>query len=291
VQQFKPQLTAPLPEGWFAKGSLTLLAPDGMANVIASSEPIDASIDTTQYAQVQGDLLRREFPGYHEFAFAPAKMLGERQGYIRRFEWTPPDGDPVTQIQLYCVENGRGYTATATTPTTQFERYEMQFRKLLGKLMINDGGGVIDVGGGGDDGNRIFVPEIVAELPEGWFVKEQNTLLSSDGEANVIASSEPLDASIDTTQYAQVQGELLRSEFPGYREFSFGPAKMLGERQGYIRRFEWTPPGGAPVTQIQLYSTESGRGFTATATTLTTQFERFEMLFRQVLGGLKLNQG
>ncbi len=29
MQRFKPQLTAPLPEGWFAKESITLLAPDG----------------------------------------------------------------------------------------------------------------------------------------------------------------------------------------------------------------------------------------------------------------------
>lgn len=27
MQRFKPQLTAPLPEGWFAKESITLLAP------------------------------------------------------------------------------------------------------------------------------------------------------------------------------------------------------------------------------------------------------------------------
>lgn len=44
LQRFKPQLTAPLPEGWFAKESITLLAPDGQANVIASSEPLDRTI-------------------------------------------------------------------------------------------------------------------------------------------------------------------------------------------------------------------------------------------------------
>ncbi|MCB0880015.1 MAG: DcrB-related protein [Thermoleophilia bacterium] len=137
MQRFKPQLTAPLPEGWFAKESITLLAPDGQANVIASSEPLDPTIDTNQYAQVQGDLLRKEFPGYREFAFEPARMLGGKQGYIRRFEWTPPDGVAVTQIQLYYAEEGRGYTATATTPSTQFERFEMQFRQLLGGLALD----------------------------------------------------------------------------------------------------------------------------------------------------------
>lgn len=137
MDRFKPQLTAPLPEGWFAKESITLLAPDGKANVIASSEPLDQGIDTQRYAEVQGELLRKEFPGYREFAFEPTKMLGDRQGYIRRFEWTPPDGVAVTQIQLYYAENGRGYTATATTPTTDFERFEMQFRQLLGGLKLD----------------------------------------------------------------------------------------------------------------------------------------------------------
>jgi len=137
VQPFKPRLTALLPEGWFAKESVTLLAPDGQANVIASSEPLDPTIDTTQYATVQGDLLRKEFSGFREFAFEPAKWLGGRQGYIRRFEWTPSDGVPVTQIQLYYAESGRGYTATATTPSTQFERFEMEFRLLLDGLQLD----------------------------------------------------------------------------------------------------------------------------------------------------------
>lgn len=137
MQRFKPQLTAPLPEGWFAKESITLLAPDGQANIIASSEPLDPSIDTDRYAEVQGELLRKEFPGYREFAYEPAQMLGGRRGFIRRFEWTPPDGVPVTQIQLYYAENGRGYTATATTPSTAFERFELQFRQLLGGLQLD----------------------------------------------------------------------------------------------------------------------------------------------------------
>lgn len=111
----------------------------GQANVIASSEPLDPTIDTDQYATVQGDLLRQEFPGYRNFSFGPAKMLGGKSGYIRRFEWTPPDGVAVTreEIQLYYAEEGRGYTATATTPSTQFERFDMQFRQLLGGLTLD----------------------------------------------------------------------------------------------------------------------------------------------------------
>lgn len=131
MQKFKRQLTAPLPEGWFAKESITLLAPNGQANVIASSEPLDPAIDTNLYAQVQGDLLRKEFPRYREFASEPARMLAGKNGYMRHFEWTPAGGDAVTQIQFYYAEEGRGYTITATAPSTQFERFEVQFRQLL----------------------------------------------------------------------------------------------------------------------------------------------------------------
>ncbi len=120
MSRFRPQISAWLPDGWFAKESITLLAPDGQANVIVSSEPLDPSIDSYRYAEVQGTLLRQEFPGYRELVFEPTEMLGGRRGYLRRFEWKPPDGVPVTQLQMYYTEHGRGYTATATTPSNQY---------------------------------------------------------------------------------------------------------------------------------------------------------------------------
>jgi hypothetical protein len=143
MARFGPTISAPLPEKWFAKESLTLLAEDGQANVIASSEPLDAGIDTEQYARVQGDLLHKEFPGYTEFSFEETKAFGGEGGHLRRFEWLPPDGVPVTQMQLYYVPPGqgpdlnRGYTATATTPTSEFERYEPDLRDILEGLLID----------------------------------------------------------------------------------------------------------------------------------------------------------
>ena len=38
MQRFKPQLTAPLPEGWFGKESITLLAPDGQVTDFSALE-------------------------------------------------------------------------------------------------------------------------------------------------------------------------------------------------------------------------------------------------------------
>lgn len=137
AQVFAPRLRAPLPDGWFAKESITLLAPDGRANVIASSEPLDPSITAQRYAEVQGDVLNKEFPAYRELGFRPTLVLGGRPGYLRQFEWTPEDGEPVTQIQLYYAANGRGYTATATTPSSDFRRLEHQLGDIIAGLYID----------------------------------------------------------------------------------------------------------------------------------------------------------
>jgi hypothetical protein len=135
---FAPELRLLVLDGWFAKESHTLLAPDGQANVIASSEPLDASTDLQRYAQEQGERLSAEFPGYVEHDFRAELVLGGRPGFVRTFSWTPPDGQAVTQIQLYYVRAGRGYTATATTPTSEFGRYEAQLRQILDGLLIAD---------------------------------------------------------------------------------------------------------------------------------------------------------
>jgi hypothetical protein len=136
------QLSALLPDGWFFKESITLLAPDGRANVIASAEPLDPTIGLEQYAGVQGELLEKEFPGYRELAYEDMNVLGGREGKLRRFEWHPPpnrsnvETGPVTQLQFYYVENGRGYTATATAPSTEFGRYQLQLADILETLLL-----------------------------------------------------------------------------------------------------------------------------------------------------------
>jgi hypothetical protein len=129
-------LMAAVPNGWFAKDSTTLLAPDGQANIIASSEPLDPSIDTDTFAAAQGDLLKGEFPEYQEKSFERVSLFGGRDGYMREFEWTPEDGVRVTQIQIYYASGGRGYTATATTPTQQFPDREVLLRQTLRAFRI-----------------------------------------------------------------------------------------------------------------------------------------------------------
>jgi hypothetical protein len=81
-------------------------------------------------------LLEREFPSFRQLSYEETEAFGDRQCFLRRFEWLPPDGVAVTQLQLYYAEAGRGYTATATTPSSQFARYELELRDVLEGLLI-----------------------------------------------------------------------------------------------------------------------------------------------------------
>jgi hypothetical protein len=133
------RLSVTAPPHWFVKESLTFLEPTGQANVIASSEPVETFLETEQYAEVQGELLREEFPGYRELSFTRIELRDGRSACQRLFQWHPPDGVPVQQMQLYFVEEARGYTATATAPVTAFERHLGEFEQILRSLALSAG--------------------------------------------------------------------------------------------------------------------------------------------------------
>lgn len=134
MERFGGRLRLPLPEGWWGKESLTLVAPDGRANVIASLEPVPPDVDSKRYAETIGDQMTlTEFPGLRILRFEPTKLMGDRvEGYLRVFEWDPPE-EPhsVIQIQIYHAANGSGLTATATAPDADYDRYEAQLLTVL----------------------------------------------------------------------------------------------------------------------------------------------------------------
>ena len=134
----RSMLAAGVPSGWFRKESLTILAPNGQGNVIFSCEPLSPEIDAFGYADVQGNLLRREFERYQEESFEPGLVFGDKSGYVRRFNWAPPDGVPVSQTQLYYAVPGRGFTATATAPGPR-GAMSQQLEQILMSLRIVDG--------------------------------------------------------------------------------------------------------------------------------------------------------
>jgi hypothetical protein len=121
-----------IPDGWFWKESFDLLAPEGNANIIASTEPLDPEITLDKFVQAQGDLLSTEFPGFHEFKLERARIRGVLEAMLREFAWNPPDGERVRQLQLYAVRDGRSITATGTTPESAWEANGEQ---LLGTML------------------------------------------------------------------------------------------------------------------------------------------------------------
>jgi hypothetical protein len=137
MQSFRHAITAQIPDDWLTKESITLYEQNWEANVIASYEPIEEGLTSKEYAESQGDPLRQEFPAYDEISFSPTELLGGRSGYLRKFEWTPPDGERVTQLQLYYAENGRGFTATATTSSVAFYKFERVLIDVLRNLSLS----------------------------------------------------------------------------------------------------------------------------------------------------------
>lgn len=133
---FMPDLSGVVPTSWHTKASITFLASDGQANVIASSEPVSPDIAPAEYAEAQGRLLREEFPSYRELRFESATIFGGKSGFRRRFTWLPPDSVEVYQIQLYYVEEARGYTATATTPAARRPVIEPELSSILNGLRL-----------------------------------------------------------------------------------------------------------------------------------------------------------
>lgn len=129
-----------IPEGWYVKESYTVLAPDGQANVIVSSEPLDPGVEARQYAEVQGSLLRGEFPGYEEDGDVEPFSIHGLSGpaFLRRFRWQPEDGVAVRQVQVYGVRSGRGFTATATAPLTSFSSYAAVLSAVLATLTVDE---------------------------------------------------------------------------------------------------------------------------------------------------------
>ena len=127
-------ITLPLPPEWVFRESLTLVAPSGRANVIASSEPVPSDMDTSAYALTQRELLK-ELPGYEELSTETFTLAGGEQALLRKHTWQPEDTKPVTQLQVYYVSGDRAYTVTATAPTEEFDEH----RAVLGEVVAGLG--------------------------------------------------------------------------------------------------------------------------------------------------------
>ncbi len=129
--------------------------------------------------------------------------------------------------------------------------------------------------------------QLSLEVPQGWSVQEKLTLLSPDGSGNVIASCEPLDG-MGLEEYVELQGDLLRENFPDYREHRLEPVVVSGGIAGMLRDYGWTPEGASPTRQLQLYVVFEGRAITTTATSLESSHADLRALLTDTVLSLGL---
>lgn len=288
-------LSIAAPVGWSIRESLTVIAPDaGLANVTLSSAPLETPIDVEQFAAMQGELGRGAFQGYEEDSFNVTTCGLPGRCFLRQFRWTPPHTDwvPVTQLQQYAVAAMRGYTATATALSTEFEGLESQLRAILGSCAVESQAPVQTQRSPlpRASSHKTWRSQLKLGVPTGWLIKESLSLQAPDGQGNLNYYSEPLDHSVDAEEFVRAQGDRMRTELPHYVESALGRAVLPGNREGRLRWFQWVPPDGVPVTQLQQYEVGPGRGYIATATSPTGTFHAFEADFRAVLSSCGTGQ-
>ena len=105
--------------------------------MIVSVEPLAPDIDLSAYALRQAVLLQNEFPRYTELLLTEI-MTPQGPLPLRVFEWNPPNGVPVRQHQMYWVEPGLGYCATATAPATVADRHDDAFFAVLSGTRLGE---------------------------------------------------------------------------------------------------------------------------------------------------------
>jgi hypothetical protein len=189
--------------------------------VIASGEPIDDGIDAERYASVQGDQLRVQMPGFEEREFGPASDFLGRPGFRRVFGWTPPDGVEVTQIQMYAVADGRGYTATATAPASNFEAFASTFDVVLSSLRLGPGTGattealpeapVLPPPPDTEDSLRDRVQDLLVRFVGQIQVDDRGGLSFPHGSTRIFARVSPFNDTFVVTVYALTNVDVPRT--------------------------------------------------------------------------------
>jgi hypothetical protein len=136
MYRFTARLTALIPDGWFARESIQLASAEHDAFVVGSADVLPPGTTVEQYAEQYGEQLRERLPNYQELELEQATLPGGRPAFIRKFRWAPPDGDPVAELQMYTVENGRGIIASGRTAEETFGELEQRLRELLAGIGV-----------------------------------------------------------------------------------------------------------------------------------------------------------
>jgi hypothetical protein len=146
VKPFRSDLTALIPSGWLVRESIELASVDDNAYVTAAVDAVDPKTTAHQLAERYATVLSKQLSGYEEIRIDEADLPGGRSAVVRKFRWTPPSGEPVEELQMYAVQDGRGVVATAMARETGFDELEPKLRELLAGIGIGtpaSAGGVL----------------------------------------------------------------------------------------------------------------------------------------------------
>jgi hypothetical protein len=130
--RFKPRLSASVPEGWLVRESIELMAPDERVSVLATGNLVSPETTLEQYAEQVAAELREHAPGYEELSLETVD-LGGRPAMLRKLRWTPEGAEPVSELQMYLVADGRALAAIARS---RGEMVEADLRALLAGIQL-----------------------------------------------------------------------------------------------------------------------------------------------------------
>jgi uncharacterized protein YjbI with pentapeptide repeats len=137
LKEFRRLLVRHLPSGWRNipdPFGITLESPGEDAHLYAESVAYDGT--AKEYADEYEQDFKLNYPGFRQYQFMPITMLGGRPAYMRRYG---AEGDKFpfeNYIDVYYVEQGRGYVFVLTSYSQGWPLFQRDFRKILNTLRV-----------------------------------------------------------------------------------------------------------------------------------------------------------
>lgn len=130
-----------LPESWTItdndEDSIEITSLDNQAIVTINKNADFSETDALRFAKGTEKQTLRSFNAYRQLSLEPAPAFGDGQGYVRRFQWRDKEiAEDIILIQVYYVENGYEFTATAAARASNFEKFKPQLQRILDNLRI-----------------------------------------------------------------------------------------------------------------------------------------------------------
>ena len=138
LKQFRRLLVNHLPTGWKMVPDpfgITLASSSDEANLYGESVPLEEGLTAKEYAELYDEDFKKNFPRYRQYAYHAVKLLQGRPGWVRRYGAEGEKGYEVS-IDLYYVEEGRGYVFVATANSERWPLFQRDFRKIFRTLGV-----------------------------------------------------------------------------------------------------------------------------------------------------------